>query len=458
MNISKHKSGYNFDVDFLNGPIVKSIIVFAIPLFISNIFQQMYNMVDTMIVGYYLGDNALAAIGSTAAIHELLIGFGFGIGNGLAVVTARSFGSGDMKILKKSVAGSIVVGIISSIVITIAGSLMLHPLLTVLKTPEEIMADAYDYIFIIVLFTAVMFAYNLCAGLLRAIGNSFMPLMFLIVSSILNVILDIIFVAYLSMGVKGAAVATVIAQVVSVILCIVYIVKKVKLLLPKRSDFKAGKDLYKELVSQGLSMGFMSCIVSAGSVILQYGINGLGTLIIAGHTAARKVFFFIATPFGTSAVAVQTFVSQNKGANQIERIKKAMKSVYVFDIVATALISLAMVLFADEMIQTISGSVDTIVLESGAKYLKLSAPFYVFLGVLLQTRYALQGIGEKFLPLISSFIEFSMKLLFVIFLIPHFEFMAIIFCEPVAWTVMAIQLLWAFWSNPIIKNNQHNNY
>ena len=198
-------------------------------------------------------------------------------------------------------------------------------------------------------------------------------------------------------------------------------------------------------------MGIMSCVVSAGSVILQYGINGLGTLIIAGHTAARKVFFFIATPFGTSAAAVQTFVSQNKGANQINRIKKAMKSVYVFDIIATLIIAISMFLFADGMIQIISGSTDPVVLESGAKYLKLSTPFYVFLGILLQTRYALQGIGEKLLPLISSFIEFVCKVLFVIFLIPRFQFMAIIFCEPVAWTAMAIQLVFAFWKNPVIQ-------
>ena len=453
MDILKNKNRLNFDVDFLSGPIVKSIIVFAVPLFISNIFQQMYNMVDTMIVGYYLGDNALAAIGSTAAIHELLIGFGFGIGNGLAVVTARCFGSGDMQLLKKSVAGSIVVGAVSSVAITVAGSMMLHPLMTVLKTPAEIMTDAYDYILLIVLFTVVMFAYNLCAGLLRAIGNSFMPLVFLIISSVLNVVLDIVFVALLSMGVKGAAVATVIAQMVSVVLCVVYIAKKVKLLIPQKSDFKAGKELYGELVSQGLSMGFMSSIVSAGSVILQFGINGLGTLIIAGHTAARKVFFFIATPFGTSAVAVQTFVSQNKGANQIGRIKKALKSVYVFDVIATVTISAAMFLFADIMVQFISGSADPTVLESGAKYLKLSTPFYVFLGILLQTRYALQGIGERIVPLVSSFIEFACKVLFVIFLIPKFQFTAIIFCEPVAWTAMALQLLWAFWKNPIIVEN-----
>ena len=164
------KSLTSNNCDLLNGPIFKSLIIFAIPLFISNVFQQLYNMADTMIVGYFLGDNALASIGATAAINELLIGFGLGIGNGLAVVTARSFGSGDEKMLKKSVAGSIVIGIISSIIITLLGSIILLPLLDILKTPAEIIDMAYEYIAIIVWFTIVMFAYNLCAGLLRAIG------------------------------------------------------------------------------------------------------------------------------------------------------------------------------------------------------------------------------------------------------------------------------------------------
>lgn len=452
MELTHKKSIFNANVDFLNGPIIKSLVIFAIPLFISNIFQQMYNMVDTMIVGYYLGDNALAAIGSTASIHELLIGFGFGIGNGLAVVAARSFGSKDEKLLKKSVAGSIVIGVVSSAVITVAGSLMLYPLMTVLKTPQEIMTQAYDYISVVVWFTVIMFAYNLCAGLLRAIGNSFMPLVFLIISSFVNVVLDIVFVAYLSMGVKGAAIATVIAQGISVILCLIYIVKKVKLLIPTRSDFNVDKELYSELVGQGLSMGFMSSIVSAGSVILQYGINGLGTLVIAGHTAARKLFFFFAMPFSTIAVAISTFVSQNRGANQIGRIKKALKYTYIIDAALAVVMTVFLLLFADDCVKLISGSTESIVLENGALYMKITGPFYAVLGVLLETRYALQGIGEKLLPIISSVIEFTGKVLFVLIFIPKFDYLAVILCEPVVWCAMTVQLVYAFWTNPIIKN------
>ena len=296
MDSIKRKS-FNANVDLIHGPIFKSLIIFALPLFISNIFQQLYNTVDTMIVGNFLGDASLAAIGSCTSIYDLLVGFALGIGNGLAIVTARSFGSKDEKLLKKSVASSLVIGIVVSIGLTLIGLIFLQPLLHLLNTPANIIDEAYSYIFFIVLFIIVMFAYNLCAGLMRAIGNSVMPLVFLVISSVLNIILDLVFITQLNMGVQGAAVATVISQGTSVILCIIYMFKKTPLLLPKKEHFEVDKDLYKELLGQGFSMGFMNCIVSAGSVILQYGINNLGYLIIAGHTAARKLYMFFNMPF-----------------------------------------------------------------------------------------------------------------------------------------------------------------
>lgn len=196
----ERKSIFHTSVDLLNGPILQSLLIFAVPLFISNIFQQLYNTVDTMIVGNYLGDTSLAAIGSCSAIYDLFVGFALGIGNGLAIVTARSYGSGNQELLKKSVACSMIIGIISSLVITAIGIIFLYPLLEILNTPELIINEAYSYIFYITLFVLVMFAYNLCAGLMRAIGNSVMPLIFLIVSSCFNVILDILFITQFNMG------------------------------------------------------------------------------------------------------------------------------------------------------------------------------------------------------------------------------------------------------------------
>jgi putative MATE family efflux protein len=448
----KREFGIAKNIDMIQGPIFRSLVLFALPLLGSNIFQQFYNTMDTMIVGNYLGDVSLAAIGVCTPIYDLLVGFGLGIGNGLAIVTARSFGSGDMDQLKKSVASSMVIGVFASLVITLIAQLSLYPLLRVLNTPEEIIDEAYGYISTVTLFIIVMFAYNLCAGLMRAIGNSFMPLVFLVISSCFNIVLDILFITRFNMGVKGAAVATVISQGISVVFCILYILQKTRILVPEKAHFAVDKDMYKELLGQGFSMGFMSSIVSAGSVILQYGINGLGYLIIAAHTAARKLYMFSMMPISAMGMAFSTFVSQNKGANQGLRIRRAIKDVYLYDTAVTVVITVVMWFLAPSLVRWISGSGEAVVLENGARYLRVVAPFYVVLGMLLATRFALQGLGQKLLPLVSSIIEFFGKILFVAVFIPRFAYMAVIFCEPVIWCVMTVQLMYTFYTNDYIKS------
>lgn len=449
--MEKKKSLFHTNVDLLNGPIFKALVIFAVPLFISNVFQQLYNTVDTMIVGNYLGDSSLAAIGACTAIYDLLVGFALGIGNGLSIVTARSYGSGNHELLKKSVASSIVIGIVSSLIITIIGTLCLYPLLQVLNTPIQIIKEAYSYISIITLFIIVMFAYNLCAGLMRAIGNSFMPLIFLVVSSCCNIVLDIFFITQLNMGVKGAAIATVISQGVSVILCIIYMLKKTKLLIPEKKHFVYDKELYKEMLGQGLSMGFMSSIVSCGSVILQYGINSLDTLIIAGHTVARKIYMFFNMPFTSMGMAISTYVSQNKGANKSKRIRDGMKIAYIYDVIMAAIITIILIFGARPLVQFISGSKETVILDNATTYLLVVGPFYAVLGILMQTRNALQGLGQKMLPLVSSIIELIGKIVFVVIFIPHFQYMAVIFCEPVIWVIMTIYLVICLYINPVMK-------
>ena len=448
------KSFFNRNVDLMNGPIFKSLLVFMLPILVSCLFQQLYNTVDTMIVGNVLGDTALAAIGACGAIYELLVGFGIGIGNGLAIVAARAYGAGDEDQLKQTVAGSIVIGIIASAVITLAGAVGLHPLLELLDTPAEILEDAYRYIIVIDLGVLVMFFYNLCAGLLRAIGNSVMPLVFLLISSGLNVVLDLLFIARMGMGVQGAAVATVISQGVSVVFCILYIFLRVKILLPEKQHFRVGSHLYWELFSQSISMGLMSSIVSAGSVVLQYGINGLGTLVIAGHTAARKLFSFTSMPVMAMASACSTFVSQNCGANQPERVRKGMKEIALYSVAVAVLAVLLMQLGAEWMVQLISGSNEPVVLENGARYLRWNAPFYSVLGVLLATRYALQSLGNKVLPLFSSVIELVGKVVFVVLFIPKFGYDAVILCEPIIWCVMAAYLVAVYRHDPFVFPKQ----
>lgn len=396
-------------VNFLEGPIFQSLLIFAIPLFISTVFQQLYNTADVIVIGNTLGDSSLAAIGSTTAIYDLLVGFCLGVGNGLAIVTARSFGAKDETLIRKSVAGAIVIGSVISCVTTLLAQVLLYPLLKLLNTPMAIIQEAYSYISLITLFIIVMFAYNLCAGLLRAIGNSLAPLVFLIISALLNIILNVFFIVYLQTGIKGAAIATIISQGISALLCIHYIYRKNKMLVPTKTDFSWDKALYKELLAQGLSMGFMSAIVSAGSVILQYGINGLGFLTIAGHTAARRIYQFCLMPLIAMGMALSTFVSQNKGANQIKRIRQSVKIVMIYQVLMTIALVIVVGFFAPILVQVISGSQEALVLSNGTLYLRVVTPFFAILGILLSLRFALQGIGEKMLPLISSVIEFFWK-------------------------------------------------
>ena len=225
-------------VDFLHGNILQGLLMFAFPILLSNLFQQMYNTVDTMIVGHVLGETSLAAIGASAPVYELLVGFAMGIGNGLSIVTARSYGVGNLKLLKRTVACALLIAAGITLVLTVAARIGVYPLLQVLDTPEKIIREANSYISIVTVFLGVMLAYNLCSGLLRAIGNSVMPLVFLVLSSVVNMILDYLFMAKMNMGIQGAAVATVLAQGISVILCVIYVEKSFVCWFRKEKIFK----------------------------------------------------------------------------------------------------------------------------------------------------------------------------------------------------------------------------
>ena len=444
-----------FKVDFLHGPIIRSLIVFAVPLLISSLFQQLYNMVDTMIIGHYLGDASLAAMGACSSIYSWIVGFALGIGNGMSIVNARSFGAGNMDKLKRSVGSAICIAFLVAMTVTVLGRFILRPLLEILNTPADIIDEAYTYVSTIVSFAVVTLAYNLCSGMLRAIGNSFMPLVFLIISSILNVGLDLLFIVQFSMGVRGAAIATVMSQGVSAILCATYIIRKTPILVPKKEHFRFDKELWKELLAQGISNGLMGSIVSVGTVILQYGINGFGSLVIVAHMAARKIYSLFCLAINVTSMAVSTFVSQNKGAGNRERIVRVMKYAYVYDVLMAGVITVALWAFGEQMIIFLTGTDNPVVLENGILYLRIIGPFLAILGMLLQTRSALQGIGEKLLPIMSSVIEMVGKILFSIFIIPKFGYFDVIICEPVIWCVMVVELILSFWKNPFIREEQN---
>ncbi len=442
---------FHLKVDLLKDNILKALLIFALPILIANIFQQLYNTMDTMIVGNFLGDTSLAAISACGAVYELLIGFALGVGNGLSIVTARSYGAHDEQLIKKSVAGSIVIGIGLTLVIMLISVIFLYPLLTLLHTPANIIDEAYSYISVVTIFVGVMFAYNLCAGLLRAIGNSVMPLVFLIISSIINVILDLLFITQFQMGVQGAAIATVIAHGISVFLCMIYIYQKTPILIPQKQHFAFDQELYKELLGQGFSMGFMMSIVSAGTVILQSSINGFGYLIIAGHGTARKLNSFCMMPAGTVGLALSTFVSQNKGANQKQRILDGVKLGNLIACGWGIIITVILFFLAPILVQFISGSTEPTVIDNASLYLRINAPFYAVLGILLNLRNSLQGLGMKIIPLVSSVIECLGKVIFVALFIPILGYFGVIICEPVIWCCMCLQLAYSFYHNPYIR-------
>lgn len=388
---------------------------------------------------------------ASSAVYELLVGFSLGIGNGLSIVAARSFGTGDMKLLKRSVAGSLVIGAGITVAIMLLSHVFLMPLLRLLKTPEEIIQESYSYVAVLTLFVGVMFAYNLFAGLLRAIGNSVVPLVFLVLSAILNIFLDILFITRFSMGIKGAAIATVVAQGISAVLCLIYICIRCRILIPAKEHFRFDKNLYGELLGQGFSMGFMMAIVSTGTVILQSAINGFGYLTIAGHTAARKLNSFCMMPVSVTGMALSTFVSQNRGADQGERIRKGVFYANLISLFWGVVLMAILYPGAPALVKLISGSGEKVVLDIGTWYMWLNAPFYAVLGILFNLRYSLQGLGRKLIPLVSSIIEFFGKILFVILLIPKMGYLGVIICEPVIWCLMCLQLLYSFYRNPYIR-------
>ena len=452
MKVDRNKTGGQAGaVDLIHGPIMKNLLIFMLPILVSYIFQQLYNAVDTAIVGHYLGEQSLAAVGANVAIFDLMVMFAQSLANGLCIVVSRAYGAGDEEKLRKSVAGSLVIGVATTLVMTVLSLFGLGPLLRALGTPEAIYIEALSYIRIIGGWIVVMFAYNLFSSLLRAIGNSAMSLVFLIISSVLNVILDLILVAGVGMGVRGAAAATVIAQGISAVLCVGYILARARILIPNREDWNCGKALMVELAGQGYAMAFMGSVVNVGSVILQSGINSLGATVIAGHTTARKLFMLCALPNISMGMAISTFVSQNKGAGQRERIIRGVWESYVYDLVCGLFTIVVLFLFADELAVLISGSTNPELIGNTVAYVRFAAVFSGVLGVLHQTRLALQGLGAKFTPLVSSFIELFGKCIFAWSLVPRMGYRAVILCEPLIWCVMAVHLVFAFFTNPYIR-------
>ena len=430
--------------DMTQGSALSHILVFAIPLFISNFFQQCYNIGDTMIASHNLGQSALAAIGLTGSITGLVIGFANGINSGYGILLARAFGSKNEEQMKSVVAWTLILNLGISVLITIGTLLFADPLLHLIQTPEDVFSESRTYLTVVMGGMATALFYNMGSGLLRAVGNSKTPLYFLIFSCSLNLLLDLLSVTVFHFGVAGIAGATVMAQLVSSILCFLYLYRNFRFLIPSRRHFSYNKRLVSDLVSTGFSMGLMNSIFSIGSVILQGSINTLGTTIIAAHTAARRIVMIGNMPLSSIASANATFVSQNFGAGRIDRIREGIKKSSMISLIWSLLFLVMILTLANPLIRALAGTDDPVIMSNAMMNLHINMIFFFPLGILLIIRMTLQGINHKTIPLISSTMELIIKVLASFVFVPLWGYVGASIAEPFSWLVCMLFLLFSY--------------
>lgn len=422
--------------DMTTGAPMPLVLAFAVPLLISDVFQQVYSMVDTMVVGHVLGDAAISAIGATSALYALLISLASSMNTGFSIVITQAFGARDLQTVKRGIAGAMVLNLAITALLTAASVCFLKPLLVWMNTPAAIFEETYRYILIVCLGMAATVSYNLFAGLLRAVGNSRTPLYCLLLSSLVNVALDILLVVVVPVGVAGAAIATVVAQAVAGVLCAVAFVRQQKELLPEKPDFRACRVLLGKLLSAGCAMALMLCVVNLGSVIFQSANNGLGQVYITAHTAARKLILIFMQPLGTLATAASTFVAQNWGAEQYARIRWTLNRVLLLTVIWGLLAFAIVWVSGGWLVRFTTGSHDAGIIQNAVFSLRVHVSMFVPLGILLCLRTALQAMGHKRAPVLSSCVELAAKAVSALWLIPAAGFVGTSITEPVTWVLM----------------------
>ncbi|MGN1136462.1 MAG: MATE family efflux transporter [Oscillospiraceae bacterium] len=437
--------------DLTQGKIGRLIINFAIPLAIGNIFQLFYSFADVYIVGNTLGNNALAAVGSTSTLNDLIVGFLIGLTNGFAVITAQSFGAKDEKKLRSAVAHTLMLGIFISLLLTVFSVLFLPQIFSALNIPSEHYESAYSYARIILLGMTASMIYNVCASILRAIGDTVTPLIFLIVSSVLNVALDYILIAKAGMNVEGAAYATIVSQIISAVLCFVYMLKKYGILRLNAEDFSLSADMVKDLMGSGLSMGFMNSFVAFGTVALQSSINTFGTNIIVAHTAARKLTSFFMMPFAVFGMTMAAYCAQNYGAEKYGRIRRGVFLSVLYCWIWSAFLIVFIYSFAPPLLKFITSTDVPEIIETATLYLRINCILYCVTAVISVFRNALQGLGVHKTPIFSSAIELLGKVGVVLLLAPRIGYMGIILSEPIVWVLMVIPLIVRLLKHPAMK-------
>ena len=417
------------------GKPVFLIITFALPLMVGNVFQQLYTVVDTMVVGKALGVGALAALGAADWLNWMMLGTIQGLTQGFGILMAQEFGAGRPERLRKVVGNATILSVLGALLLLAAGQLIARPVLVLLQTPEEIIGNALLYLRIMFLGVPIVMAYNFLASILRSLGDGKTPLHAMIVAALTNIVLDLVFVLVFHWGIAGAAVATLIGQFVSVLFCLWHI-RRIEMLALKRADFCLEGALGRRLLFLGSPMALQNVIISVGGMIVQFVVNGFGVLFIAGFTATNKLYGVLEVAATSYGYAMITYVGQNLGAGKIDRIRKGMRAALGVAMVTAVAIGVAMLVFGKFILGWfISGTPQEVeqTMQVAYFYLAVMSVCLPILYVLHVTRSAIQGMGNTVLPMVSGIAEFMMRALTAVLLPLAVGETGIFFAEVMAW-------------------------
>lgn len=430
--------------DMTNGSPMKLILQFGIPLFFGMLFQQFYSMMDTVIVGKFLGVNALAAVGSTGSINFMIIGFCMGVCNGFAIPVAQQFGAGDYHALRKYVANSAWLTIAFAGVMTVSVCALCRQILMWMNTPKDIMGGAYSYIFIIFLGIPVTYLYNMLSGIIRSLGDSKSPLVFLIFSSVLNIALDMVLILVFHMGVAGAAWATVISQAISGIACLIYMMKRFEILKITKEEWRLDGKYAAVLCNMGIPMGLQYSITAIGSVILQTAVNMLGSVAVASIAAASKIGLFFCCPFDAMGSTMATYAGQNVGAGKLERISMGIKSTCVLGLVYSVAAFGALTVFGTTIALLFVDASETLILQNVRWFLMINSAFFFPLALVNIVRFTIQGMGFSRFAILAGVCEMAARSIVGLGFVPVFGYIAACFASPIAWVCADLFLIPAY--------------
>ena len=430
--------------ELTSGSPMKLILGFAVPLLFGMLFQQFYSLMDTIIVGRYLGVTALAAVGATGSINFLIIGFCQGICNGFGLPVAQRFGARDYDGVRKYVGNSAILSVLIGGVLTALTVIFCRQILVLMQTPSDIIDLSYNYIVVIFAGIPAIILYNILSSYLRSLGDSITPVIFLIVAAVLNIGLDLFFIICLHWGVFGAAFATVLSQAVSGVLCLFVIIRKFDILHLKRSDWALDFSYVKNLLIMGLPMGFQYSITAIGSVILQTAVNTLGSGAVAAMTAGSRISMFMMCPFDALGSTMATYSGQNVGAAKFERVKKGLISASVIGSVYSVLIFVALLFIANYLIYLFVSPSETEVVAQAHQFLLINAFFYIPLVLVNTIRFTIQGMGFSGFAMFAGVAEMIARSLIGLVFVPIFGFSAACFASPLAWILADAFLVPAF--------------